>query len=153
MEEEKKKNVEEKKDENSSTTDAVTNFIDKKYRISVNNFISEKIKFTDRIDLNDYTKSDDKDIDGVIDWLEANCLEDNQFTYKIGDILVSRFKFNRVYNILTSNVSFLHNNSKNDIILYALSYGSLLTSDEFELLRSFAYRFNFENVDTSNKEI
>lgn len=153
MEEEKKKKVEEKKDENSSTTDAVTNFIDKKYRISVNNFISEKIKFADRIDLNDYTKSDDKDIDGVIDWLEANCLEDNQFTYKIGDILVSRFKFNRVYNILTSNVSFLRNNSKNDIILYALSYGSLLTSDEFELLRSFAYRFKFENEDTSNKQI
>lgn len=133
------------------TADDVTSLINNDYRTSVNKFISEKIKLPRGIDLSDYTKSNDRDNYGIIEWLEAKCLGDNQYTYKIGDILISRLKFNRVFNTLTSNAWVLENNSLNDTVLYALSYGSLLTSEEFECLRTFANGFVFEKGDTPKR--
>lgn len=57
----------------------------------------------------------------------------NQIEYKINDITISRYKAQRIYSLLTKKFK---ETKKDQLLLFALTYNSLLSHDEYEKIKS-----------------
>ena len=57
----------------------------------------------------------------------------NQIEYKINDMIISRYKVQRIYSLLTKKFTEI---KKDQLLLFALTYNSLLSHDEYEKIKS-----------------
>ena len=57
----------------------------------------------------------------------------NQIEYKINDNILSRYKTQRIYSLLTKKFK---ETKKDQLLLFALTYNSLLSHDEYEKIKS-----------------
>lgn len=57
----------------------------------------------------------------------------SQIEYKINDNILSRYKTQRIYSLLTKHFT---EDKKDELLLFALTYNSLLSHDEYEKIKS-----------------
>jgi hypothetical protein len=85
--------------------------------------------------------------------LHENPGRESLFVYQFGEepnqVRISKKKFLRIYNTLCKNGQNLENDS--DCILYALTYNSIITAEQFKEIQKFVDRF-FKNI-TKNSNV
>ena len=85
--------------------------------------------------------------DSVMDSMDANPMVrvDNEATYAINGVLVSRHKFRRIWYLMTMS-GHMNEGYLSNLLMYALIYNSYYTDVELKVLEEFARGFNFGGV-------
>ena len=85
--------------------------------------------------------------DSIMDYMDNNSIVKivNDVTYSINGVLVSRHKFRRIWYLMTMSGQ-MKDGELSNLLMYSLIYNSYYTDEELEVLKDFAYGFNFGGV-------